>query len=126
MSERRAALHEPLILGEKSLGQVSGDILSLVESGGTPLWWAAFLPALAVLLVGAAAIGYEIATGIGTWGLNKTVGWAFDITNFGFWIGIGHAGTLISAILCLLRQKWRTSVNRPAGAMTICAVMFAG
>ena len=72
------------------------------------------------------AIGYQIATGIGTWGLNRTVGWAFDITNFVFWIGIGHAGTLISAILFLLRQRWRTSVNRAAEAMTLFAVMCAG
>ncbi|MAT39642.1 MAG: hydrogenase [Ectothiorhodospiraceae bacterium] len=65
-------------------------------------------------------------TGIGTWGLNNTVGWAFDITNFVFWVGIGHAGTLISAILFLFRQRWRTSVNRSAEAMTIFAVMCAG
>ena len=64
------------------------------------------------------AIGYQFATGIGTWGLNRTVGWAFDITNFVFWVGIGHAGTLISAILLLFRQKWRTSINRSAEAMT--------
>src|SRR5207249_56915 len=66
------------------------------------------------------------ATGIGTWGLNSSVGWAFDITNFVFWIGIGHAGTLISAILFLLRQRWRTSVNRAAEAMTLFAVTCAG
>jgi molybdopterin-containing oxidoreductase family membrane subunit len=64
-------------------------------------------------------------TGIGIWGLNRTVGWAFDITNFVFWIGIGHAGTLISAILLLFRQQWRTSINRSAEAMTIFAVMCA-
>jgi molybdopterin-containing oxidoreductase family membrane subunit len=73
-----------------------------------------------------AAISYQITVGIGTWGLNRTVGWAFDITNFVFWIGIGHAGTLISAILFLFRQKWRTSVNRSAEAMTLFAVMCAG
>ncbi|MBS2025602.1 MAG: polysulfide reductase NrfD, partial [Deltaproteobacteria bacterium] len=66
-----------------------------------------------------------IATGIGTWGLNRTIGWAFDITNFVFWVGIGHAGTLISAILFLFRQKWRTSINRSAEAMTLFAVMCA-
>ena len=71
-------------------------------------------------------MSYQIATGIGTWGLNRTVGWAFDITNFVFWVGIGHAGTLISAILFLFRQKWRTAVNRSAEAMTIFAVMCAG
>jgi molybdopterin-containing oxidoreductase family membrane subunit len=80
---------------------------------------------VAALLAGAAAVSYQIATGIGTWGLNKSVGWAFDITNFVFWIGIGHAGTLISAILLLLRQRWRTSINRSAEAMTIFAVMCA-
>ena len=57
-------------------------------------------------------VGYLFAKGIGIWGLNNTVGWAFDITNFVFWVGIGHAGTLISAILFLFRQKWRTSINR--------------
>ncbi len=72
------------------------------------------------------SVCYQIATGIGTWGLNKTVGWAFDITNFVFWVGIGHAGTLISAMLFLFRQKWRTSVNRAAEAMTLFAVMCAG
>jgi hypothetical protein len=63
--------------------------------------------------------------GVGVWGLNNPVGWAFDITNFVFWVGIGHAGTLISAILFLFRQKWRTSINRFAEAMTIFAVMCA-
>lgn len=122
MAEQRV----PLILGEKSLGQVSSEVLGLAEGGATRLWWAAFVASVAVLLVGAVAVTYQIATGIGTWGLNKTVGWAFDITNFVFWIGIGHAGTLISAILYLLRQRWRTSVNRAAEAMTLFAVMCAG
>ena len=63
--------------------------------------------------------------GIGVWGLNKTVGWAWDITNFVWWVGIGHAGTLISAILLLFRQKWRMSINRAAEAMTIFAVICA-
>jgi molybdopterin-containing oxidoreductase family membrane subunit len=76
--------------------------------------------------MGAVAVTYQVATGIGTWGLNNTVGWAFGITNFVFWIGIGHAGTLISAILFLFRQRWRTSVNRSAEAMTLFAVMCAG
>ncbi len=72
------------------------------------------------------AVTYQIKFGIGTWGLNKTVGWAFDITNFVFWVGIGHAGTLISAILFLFRQRWRTSINRSAEAMTVFAVICAG
>ncbi|MEZ4879409.1 MAG: NrfD/PsrC family molybdoenzyme membrane anchor subunit [Chitinophagales bacterium] len=69
---------------------------------------------------------WEVVFGIGTWGANKTIGWAWDITNFVWWIGIGHAGTLISAILLLFRQKWRTGVNRAAEAMTIFAVVCAG
>jgi Ni/Fe-hydrogenase subunit HybB-like protein len=72
------------------------------------------------------AVSYLLLTGVGVWGLNRSVGWAFDITNFVFWVGIGHAGTLISAILFLFRQKWRTSVNRSAEAMTIFAVICAG
>src|SRR5205085_3070265 len=71
-------------------------------------------------------IGFLFARGIGIWGLNNAVGWAFDITNFVFWVGIGHAGTLISAILLLFRQHWRNSINRSAEAMTIFAVMCAG
>jgi molybdopterin-containing oxidoreductase family membrane subunit len=67
-----------------------------------------------------------LVTGIGVWGNNQPVGWAWDITNFVFWIGIGHAGTLISAILFLLRQRWRTSINRAAEAMTLFAVACAG
>ena len=126
MAEQTNSLRQPLVLGDKSLGQVSREVLSLAEGGATPLWWVAFLISASVLAVGATAIGYEIATGVGTWGLNKTVGWAFDITNFVFWIGIGHAGTLISAILYLLRQRWRTSVNRSAEAMTLFAVLCAG
>ena len=69
---------------------------------------------------------YLVWNGIGVWGNNRPVGWAWDITNFVFWIGIGHAGTLISAILFLFRQKWRTSINRSAEAMTLFAVMCAG
>ena len=69
---------------------------------------------------------YLFVTGVGVWNLNRPVCWAFDITNFVFWVGIGHAGTLISAILFLFRQKWRTSINRFAEAMTIFAVMCAG
>jgi len=117
---------QPLVLGNKSLGQVTDDICAPMERWPNGLWWLGFLVAGSMLLMGTAAVIYQIATGIGTWGLNRTVGWAFDITNFVFWIGIGHAGTLISAILFLFRQKWRTAVNRSAEAMTIFAVMCAG
>jgi len=71
-------------------------------------------------------MAYTIWEGIGTWGLNKTIGWGWGITNFVWWVGIGHAGTFISAILLLFRQKWRTSINRSAEAMTLFAVMCAG
>jgi len=120
------AVREPLILGDKALADVTRDICRPLEARPTRLWWAGFLVSFALLLLGVAAVSYQIGTGIGTWGLNRTVGWAFDITNFVFWIGIGHAGTLISAILFLFRQRWRTSVNRAAEAMTLFAVVCAG
>jgi len=116
---------QPLVLGQKSPGQVTAEITMAMTARPSALWWAGFLTALTFLLLGAVAVTYQMRTGIGTWGLNRTVGWAFDITNFVFWIGIGHAGTLISAILFLLRQRWRTSVNRSAEAMTIFAVICA-
>ena len=119
-------LRRPLIAGHKTASQVTADICAVLDRKPTALWWLGFVAALALLALGGAAITYQVATGIGTWGLNRTVGWAFDITNFVFWIGIGHAGTLISAVLFLLRQQWRTSVNRAAEAMTIFAVMCAG
>ena len=116
----------PLVTGDKSLADVTRDICAPMHRKPTALWWWAFAVSVSALLLGIAAVTYQIATGIGTWGLNKSVGWAFDITNFVFWIGIGHAGTLISAVLFLFRQKWRTSVNRSAEAMTLFAVMCAG
>ena len=118
--------HPILITGDKTPADVTRDICAPMERPPTALWWTAFLVAFSALLLGVVAVTYQIATGIGTWGLNRTVGWAFDITNFVFWIGIGHAGTLISAVLFLFRQKWRTSVNRSAEAMTLFAVMCAG
>ena len=121
-----AALRPPLIAGDKQPADVTRDICAPFERRPTALWWAAFAISFSTLVVGAVAVTYQIATGIGTWGLNRTVGWAFDITNFVFWVGIGHAGTLISAVLFLFRQKWRTSVNRSAEAMTLFAVMCAG
>ncbi len=116
----------PLIGGGKTIGQVTRDVCSPLERSPTRLWYGAFGAALTALLIGAVAVGYQLRVGIGTWGLDRTVGWGFDITNFVFWVGIGHAGTLISAVLLLLRQKWRTSINRSAEAMTIFAVMCAG
>ncbi|MEE9392807.1 MAG: NrfD/PsrC family molybdoenzyme membrane anchor subunit [Planctomycetota bacterium] len=116
----------PLILGGKSNRDVTNDIAAPLERNPGQMWWIAFIISFSVMMLGVVAVWYQIATGIGTWGLNKTVGWAFDITNFVFWVGIGHAGTLISAILFLLRQKWRTSMNRAAEAMTLIAVICAG
>ena len=125
MSET-SQLRPPLITGDKTLGDVTNDVCAPMDRTPTGLWYGAFAVSLTALVVGVAAVWYQIATGIGTWGLNKTVGWAFDITNFVFWVGIGHAGTLISAVLFLFRQKWRTAVNRSAEAMTLFAVMCAG
>ena len=116
---------EPLIDPSKSYADVTNDVCDPVERFPTKLWFKAFMVANIVMFIGLFCMGLTIATGIGQWGLNRTVGWAFDITNFVFWIGIGHAGTLISAILFLFRQKWRTSINRSAEAMTIFAVMTA-
>ena len=116
----------PLITGNKTPAQVTRDVCAPLERKATPLWYGAFLLALTALGIGVVSVGYQIAKGIGTWGLNRTVGWAFDITNFVFWVGIGHAGTLISAVLLLFRQRWRTSINRSAEAMTIFAVICAG
>ncbi|NOY43296.1 MAG: polysulfide reductase NrfD [Planctomycetes bacterium] len=121
-----AKLRPTLITGGKVPADVTRDICTPLERGPTGLWWGAFSLSLTVLTIGVVAVTYQIAMGIGTWGLNRTVGWAFDITNFVFWVGIGHAGTLISAVLFLFRQKWRTSVNRAAEAMTLFAVVCAG
>ncbi|MBI5366199.1 MAG: polysulfide reductase NrfD [Planctomycetes bacterium] len=119
-------LRRPWVDGDKSLHQITEDVCAPLERGPGLLWWAGFLLSAAVLATGATLVTHQIWTGIGTWGLNRTVGWSFDIANFVFWVGIGHAGTLISAILFLFRQRWRTSVNRAAEAMTIFAVMCAG
>jgi Ni/Fe-hydrogenase subunit HybB-like protein len=107
------------------LSRITDDVSRPLNTWPGLSWFACFLGALTALAVGLGCVAYQVSTGIGTWGLNKTVGWAFDITNFVFWVGIGHAGTLISAVLLLFRQKWRTSINRSAEAMTIFAVMCA-
>lgn len=126
MAEILSVLRKPLVLGNKSYNDVTHDVCETLDQQASTAWWAAFIVSVLVMIMGAAAVAYQVATGVGVWGLNNTVGWAFDITNFVFWIGIGHAGTLISAILFLFRQKWRTSVNRSAEAMTLIAVMCAG
>ncbi|MEW6367559.1 MAG: NrfD/PsrC family molybdoenzyme membrane anchor subunit [Acidobacteriota bacterium] len=117
----------PLVLGEHNFATVTDAVCNIVEAPAPPKAWYVAL-AVSVGLTGVlfACVGYLIMTGVGVWGLNVPVGWAFDITNFVFWVGIGHAGTLISAILFLFRQKWRTGINRFAEAMTIFAVVCAG
>ena len=122
---QEAAIREPLILGEKSYSQITDDVLASVVGKANRSWWIAFGIAAVMAAWGIGCILYLLGTGIGTWGLNKTVGWAWDITNFVWWVGIGHAGTLISAVLLLFRQKWRMAINRSAEAMTIFAVMMA-
>lgn len=119
-------IREPLITGNKSYHDITEDIVSPTEKLPSRMWLMALLTAVGCLTFGVVCIVYFIWFGIGTWGSNRTIGWAWDITNFVWWIGIGHAGTLISAILLLFRQKWRTGVNRAAEAMTIFAVMCAG
>jgi Ni/Fe-hydrogenase subunit HybB-like protein len=118
-------LREPLILGDKTHHQITEDVLRPIEGKANKYWWWAFTVACMALLWWIIAVGYTVGTGLGVWGINKTVGWAWDITNFVWWVGIGHAGTLISAILLLFRQKWRLSINRSAEAMTIFAVICA-
>ena len=121
-----SSLREPLVEGYRSAGDVTDDIVGLMERRPGRAWWIGLSVSVALLALGAGAAWHTMTTGIGTWGLNRTVGWAFDITNFVFWIGIGHAGTFISAILYLFNQKWRTSINRSAEAMTLIAVACAG
>ena len=112
--------------GTPTLTSVTDKVSRIVEGPPPRWWWIAFAFSLSLLGLGVFAATYLISTGVGVWGLNQPVGWAFDITNFVFWVGIGHAGTLISAILLLFRQKWRTSINRFAEAMTLFAVACAG
>ena len=119
-------IREPLITGSKSYHDITEDISRGAEGKIPMAWFISLMISGAIALMGVLLIAYTIWKGIGVWGLNKTVGWAWDITNFVWWVGIGHAGTLISAILLLFRQKWRTGVNRAAEAMTIFAVICAG
>ena len=115
----------PLVWGPADFASLDDQIAGITERPQPAWWWPAFLITSALLCGGVLAATYLISTGVGVWGSNNPVNWAFDITNFVFWIGIGHAGTLISAILFLFRQRWRTSINRFAEAMTIFAVLCA-
>ncbi len=118
-------IRDQLVTGGKTYSDVTKDITRPLENAPTKGWWFGFSLSSLILALWIGATTYTMLEGLGVWGLNKTVGWAFDITNFVFWIGIGHAGTLISAVLLLFRQKWRMSINRSAEAMTIFAVICA-
>ena len=122
---KEAAIREPLILGDKSFHDITVDVVRPIENKAPKAWYVMIGISSIVALWGIGCILYLLGTGVGVWGLNKTVGWAWDITNFVWWVGIGHAGTLISAVLLLFRQRWRMAINRSAEAMTIFAVMMA-
>lgn len=119
-------VREPLVDGDKTYRQITEDIVRPIEQKPGRMWYVGFFFSVVLLAFGVFSVGWAVFYGIGVWGVNRTVGWGWDITNFVWWVGIGHAGTLISAILLLFRQGWRTGVNRAAEAMTIFAVMCAG
>jgi molybdopterin-containing oxidoreductase family membrane subunit len=122
-----SAQNPPVIEPGHSYASVTDKISSIVLTKGTPRgWYFGFAIAFALLMLLTYAVLWLFAIGVGIWGINIPVGWGFAIVNFVWWIGIGHAGTLISAILLLLRQRWRTSINRFAEAMTLFAVACAG
>lgn len=125
-SHNESIIRQPLVTGKNiTYAKVTDDILLPVENKPNKAWWIGFIIAALGALLWVVCVGYTFWTGIGAWGLNKTVGWAWDITDFVWWVGIGHAGTLISAVLLLFRQNWRNSINRSAEAMTIFAVICA-
>ncbi len=125
-SQAPGVAREPLVLNNRSYSWITERICGIVENRQPLGWWFLFIPS--VILAGCLVFSlvYLVSTGVGVWGMNHPVAWGWDIVNFVFWIGIGHAGTLISAILFLTRQKWRTSVNRASEAMTLFAVVCAG
>ncbi|MBU1320516.1 MAG: polysulfide reductase NrfD [candidate division Zixibacteria bacterium] len=132
MSEREfhSVPEPPLIAGNQTFHSVTDRISRIAEAKTPPWWFLVFGATTSVMLIFFGLIGYLISEGIGIWGLQVPVAWGWAIVNFVFWVGIGHAGTLISAILFLFRQRWRTSINRFAEAMTIfaviCALIFPG
>ena len=126
MSQPVAAVRHILIEGNKSYHNITEDLCTPTEKAPSREWIIAFSLASTFLGLYIFAVCWTVWKGIGEWGANRSINWAWDITNFVWWIGIGHAGTLISAILLLFRQRWRTGVNRAAEAMTIFAVICAG
>ncbi len=120
-----SALNDVLVTGQKTYKDVSSDVCAPLERFPSKKWWAAFILALSCFGVGVTLATEMFLKGLGVLGLNQPGGWGVFIVDFVFWVGIGHAGTLISAVLFLFRQKWRTGINRSAEAMTIFAVMTA-
>jgi molybdopterin-containing oxidoreductase family membrane subunit len=118
---------EALVQGTHDFHSVTETVCGIIEAPKPPkAWYIIFGTALALLGVLGAMIVYLVTTGVGVWGNNQPVAWGWPIVNFVFWVGIGHAGTLISAVLFLFRQDWRTGINRFSEAMTIFAVVCAG
>lgn len=115
----------PLILGDNSFHGITESVAAAIEWSPPIGWYVILFIGLSLLGLLGVSVGYLFWEGTGIWGLNMPVAWGWAIVNFVFWVGIGHAGTLISAVLFLFRQKWRTSINRSAEAMTIFAVMCA-
>lgn len=126
-TENKVLLPEdaPLIAGGPTFGKITEQISAITERKTPQVWYLALGAAVSLLMVLFGSIGFLIWEGVGIWGLNNPVGWGWAIVNFVWWVGIGHAGTLISAILFLLRQRWRTSINRFAEAMTLFAISCA-
>ncbi len=121
----KAEVRGPLILGNKDYRQITSDIIAPLDNKA-PTWWKAAMAISSVMaIIGILSMAYTVRYGIGTWGVNNSVAWGWGIVNFVWWIGIGHAGTAFSIFLLILRQKWRTSINRAAEAMTVFAVMCA-
>jgi len=118
-------IRERLVTGGKTASDVTRDIARPILNKPSTSWKVGFTLSVIFLGIFVLSLFWTLWTGIGTWNINKSVMWGWDITNFVFWVGIGHAGTLISAILLLFRQKWRMSINRSAEAMTIFAVICA-
>ena len=115
-----------VVEGKPKAAELDATIAAPLDQFPSRTWWIALSVTLSFLSIGIFCIGMTLYEGLGLWGVNQPVSWGFDIVNFVFWVGIGHAGTLISAILFLLRQRWRTGIARFAEAMTIFAVMCAG
>lgn len=114
-----------LVEGNKSYADVTREIAAPTETKPAKWWYAAMTLATLALLIGGWALYQTFAYGLGTWGINNTVAWGWDIINFVWWIGIGHAGTAFTIFLLIFRQKWASSINRTAEAMTVFAVMCA-